>query len=315
MKITREVKTGLLAVVAIALFIYGYSFLKGNNILNSDRTFYAVYDNVQGLSASAPVTINGLQVGSISDISFVNSQGDLLVTMQVSSDFEFSENSIAQISSNGLLGGKHMVIDIKNAGPPAESGDTLTGKVEVGLLQSMGGQLEPLQKKVESAIVSADSLISGFNQVLTPNARKDLKSTFDNLAKTMASLKGAAASLEKLLAKNDEKLNRTFTNLDEMSANLNKFSEGLAKVDINQLTTDLQAVIDNFKAISAGLKNGEGTLGKMLTDEGVYNNLESATKQLEELLQDIKLNPDRYVHISVFGGKADEYEEPEDSPK
>ena len=315
MKITREVKTALLAIGAIILFIFGYTFLKGNNILNSDRTFYAVYDNVQGLSSSAPVTINGLQVGNVSDISFVDNRGDLLVTMQVSNDFEFSKNSIAKISSSGLLGGKNMVIDLRYDGPPAKSGDTLAGKVQTGLLESMGGQLEPLQKKVESAIVSADSLITGFNQVLTPEARADLKSTFDNLAKTMNSFREASKSLEGILAENDEKLNRTFTNLDEMAVNFNQLSDNLAKVDVNKLTTDLQSVVNDFKDLSTGLKNGEGTLGKLMKDDDVYDNLERATKELEELLQDIKLNPDRYVHITVFGGKADEYEPSKDSEK
>jgi phospholipid/cholesterol/gamma-HCH transport system substrate-binding protein len=314
-KISKEVKTALLAIGAIILFIYGYTFLKGQNILDSDRTFYAVYDDVQGLSASAPVTINGLQVGTISDISFLNKKGNLLVTMQVTNDFEFSKNSIAKISSTGLLGGKNMVIDIQPGGSLAQSGDTLAGKVQAGLLESMGGQLKPLQKKVENAIVSADSLITGFNQVLTPEAREDLKSTFDNLNKTMASFSKAANSLENLLAENDEKLSRTFTNLDEMTVNFKQLSDSLAQVEINSLVADLEKMIANFNAVSAKINNGEGTLGKLINDDQVYVNLENATKQLEELLQDIKLNPDRYVHISVFGGKADEYEAPEDPEK
>jgi len=311
-KISKEVKTALLALGAIILFIYGYTFLKGQNILDSSRTFYAVYENVEGLSASAPVTINGLQVGNISGISFLGDNGNLLVTMQISNDFEFSTNSIAKISSSGLLGGKNMVIEIKPGNTVAQSGDTLVGEVEAGLLESMGGQLEPLQKKVESAVQSADSLISGFNKVLTPDSRENLKVTFEELRQTMESFNKSAKSLENLLAENDQKLNRTFTNLDEMAVNFKQFSDSLSQMEINSLIGDVERMIGNFNAISTKLNEGKGTLGKLINEEQVYTNLENATRQLEQLLQDIKLNPGRYVHISVFGRKADKYEPPED---
>lgn len=312
LKITREVKTALLAIAAIILFVFGYSYLKGQNLLSSDRTFYAVYDDVGGLSKSSGININGLQVGTIADISFINMKGQLLVTMNIANDFDFSKNSIAKITSDGLIGGKSMAIVLANGGPVAQSGDTLTGQIEKGLIESVGGKLAPLQTKVESAIVNADSLISGLNKVLGPTTRKDLKTAIADLGKTMASFKGASSSLEQLLADNDEKLTRTFTNLDEMAGNFNQLSDSLANVNIKQLVGNLQHVVSDFEKIASNLDQGKGTLGKLLKDEAVYDNLENATKQLEELLQDIKLNPKRYVHISVFGKKADEYENPQD---
>lgn len=314
MKLTRELKTGLLAISAIVIIILGYSFLKGQNLLSSDRTFYVVYNQVSGLSSSSAIHINGLQVGKVSDISFINEQGKLLVTMNISSDFKFSKNSIAKITSDGIIGGKSLSIELAQGGPFAESGDTLTGKIEKGLIESVGEKLAPLQKKVASAIVSADSLIGGLNKVLGPNTRKDLKTAIADLSKTMASFKGASNSLEKLLADNDEKLDRTFTNLDEMAGNFNQLSDTLANININKLVGNLQSVVSDFENIANNLEQGNGTLGKLLNDEAVYDNLENATKQLEELLQDIKLHPDRYVHISVFGGKADNYEAPK-APK
>lgn len=315
MKITKEVKTGLLAVTAIILFVFGYSFLKGQNLLSSDRTFYAIYDDVGGLSSSSGVFINGLQVGAIADISFLNEQGNLLVTMTISNDFDFSKSSVAKITSNGIIGGKSMSIILGSRGSVAQSGDTLTGKVEKGLIESVGGKLAPLQTKVESAIVSADSLMTGINKVLDPGTRKDLKSTIEDLGKTMASFKNAANTLEQLLANNDDKLSRTFTNLDEMAVNFNQLSDTLAGLEINKLVGNLQGVIADFDQISSKLNRGEGTLGKLINDDAVYENLKRATKQLEELLQDIKLHPDRYVHISVFGGGADKYKAPKDSLK
>lgn len=315
MKITREVKTALLAISAIILFIFGYSFLKGKNLLSSDRTFYAVYDDVGGLSNSSAVSINGLHVGAITNISFLNKSGDLLVTMTVSNDFNFSKNSIAKITSNGIIGGKSMAIILGEGGSAAQSGDTLVGKVEKGMLEGLKGELAPLQDKVASAVVSADSLMASFNQVLDASTQKDLKTTIKDLSKTMASFKNASNTLDQLLAKNEDKLSRTFTNLDEMAVNFNQLSDSLANLEIKKLVGNLQGMISNFEKISTKINQGKGTLGKLVNDDAVYVNLKHATKQLEELLQDVKLNPDRYVHISVFGGKADEYERPKDSLK
>jgi phospholipid/cholesterol/gamma-HCH transport system substrate-binding protein len=147
---------------------------------------------------------------------------------------------------------------------------------------------------------------------LDKDTRVNLQQAIKNLNSTMSSLNGASGKLNTLLADNTDKLDRTFTNLDEMSLNFSKFSDSLAQLKTGQLVSDLQDVITRFDAIVTGLDNGEGTVGKLLKDEKLYNNLEGASKQLEQLLQDLKLNPKRYVHISVFGKKQKEYSTPDD---
>jgi len=313
-KYSKEVKTALLAIIAVILLIFGYSFLKGKNLLESSKTFYAVYADVEGLSVSSPVTINGLKVGSVTEIDFLNTSGLLLVTFTIDKEFPFSKNSIAQLYGGGLIGGKSVaILPEYEPGAIAESGDTLPSNIEEGLLELVNNRLTPLQEKVEQAVESADSLINSLNKVLNPDTRHNIKTSFEDLSITIASLKSSAQTINGVLDENSGKLDRTFTNLDEMSANLNSFSDTLATVNLNDIIRDMEKVVADLESTTDKINNGDGTLGKMMNDPSIYNNLDRATKQLEELLQDIKLNPKRYVHFSVFGKRPGPYNPPQDS--
>ncbi len=317
MKFSREVKTALLAITAIVILIFGYSFLKGENLLDNSRTFYAVYEDVEGLSPSSEVTINGLKVGQITGINFLNDSGDLLVTFTVKNDFQFSKNSEAQIYGGSIIGGKSLAVVPKydkNVGM-AKSGDTLQGNKEEGIMELVNDRLTPLQEKLENTIVSADSMLTAITQILDDSTRNNIRGTFRNLDATVSSFKITANELQGIVQGNSEKLDRTFTNLDEMSTNFNKFSDTLSNMNINKITDDLEKVIADFEDVSDKLNNGDGTAARLINDDAVYNNLDRATKQLEELLQDVKLNPKRYVHFSVFGKNPGPYDEPKDSLK
>lgn len=316
MKYSKEVKTAILAIVAIILLIFGYSFLKGKNLLDSSKTLYAVYADVEGLSPSSPVTINGYKVGSVTNIEFLDTSALLLVTLTIDKEFPFSKNSVAELYGGGLIGGKSVaILPEYEPGNVAESGDTLPSNIEEGLLELVNERLTPLQEKVEQAVESADSLINALNKVLNPDTRHNIKQSFEDLSITIASLKGSAQTINSVLDGNSEKLERTFTNLDEMSANLNSFSDTLATINLNQMVHDMEKVVADLEETTEKINNGDGTLGLMMNDPSIYNNLEGATKQLEALLQDIKLNPKRYVHFSVFGKKPGPYEPPKDTLK
>jgi phospholipid/cholesterol/gamma-HCH transport system substrate-binding protein len=312
LKFSREVKTAILAIGTILLFIFGYSFLKGTNLLDKNRTFFVTYDNVEGLAKASPVTINGLTVGKVNDIEFLNNQGTLLVSFSIKEpDFEFSKNSSVRIYSSGLLGGKSLGLfpkyDLKNM---AVSGDTLIGSVEDDMLVAVTKALGPLEDKVNSTLATLDVLLLSVTEVLDQKTRTNLQSAISNLNATMVSLNGASSSLDGLLNKNTEKLDRTFTNLDKMAVTFNALSDSLARLEPGRLFLEFQSVVSRFKSIATGLEKGEGSMGKLLKDEQLYENLEGASKQLEALLQDIKLNPNRYIHISVFGKDNKEYKTP-----
>lgn len=313
MKRSREVKTAVLAIGSILLFIFGYSFLKGTNLLDKDRTFYVTYDNVQGLAKASPVTINGLMVGKVKDIVFLNQEGKLLVSFSIrKSDFKFSKNSLVRIYSSSLLGDKSLGIypqyDPENM---AVSGDTLVGSVEDDMLVAVTKALGPLEKKVNNTLTTLDVLLHSITDVLDPKTRVNLQQTIANLNTTMESLNGASNSLNTLLQDNTAKLNNTFTNLDQMATNFNSLSDSLSKLETGKLFTELQNVVTRFDTITSALENGEGSMGQLLKDEQLYQNLKGASKQLDELLEDVKLNPKRYIHISVFGKNNTPYNKQE----
>ncbi|MDT0650718.1 MlaD family protein [Autumnicola edwardsiae] len=314
MKYSKEVKTGILAVIAILVLIFGYSFLKGKNLLDSSRVFHAVYDDVEGLSRSSAVTINGLKVGQVTQIDFLNNTGLLVVTFTVDNDFPFSENSVAQIYGGNIIGGKSLaIVPTYEKGNLAKTGDTLNGDSEEGLMELVNDRLTPLQTKVENTLVSADSLLTALNVILNDTTRNNIRKTFRDFGETASSIRGTAETLNGIVEGNSEKLDRTFTNLDEMSGNFRKLSDSLSTMNVGEMSRDIEGIIANFEEVSNKINSEEGTAGKLLNNDDVYNNLDRATKQLEELLQDIKLNPKRYVHFSVFGKRARGYTEPEDS--
>ncbi len=316
MKFSREVKTAILAIGTILLFIFGYSFLKGTNLLDKNRMFFVTYDNVEGLAKASPVTINGLTVGKVNNIEFLNNQGTLLVSFSIKEpNFEFSKNSSVRIYSSGLLGGKSLGLfpkyDLKNM---AVSGDTLVGSVEDDMLVAVTKALGPLEDKVNSTLATLDVLLLSVTELLDQKTRTNLQSAISNLNTTMVSLNGASSTLDGLLKENTEKLDRTFTNLDEMAVSFNTFSDSLATLETGRLFSEFQSVVSRFNTIATGLENGDGSMGKLLKDEQLYENLEGASKQLEALLKDVKLNPNRYIHVSVFGKNNKEYETP-DNPE
>jgi len=299
LKITREVKTAILVISGLLLIIYLFNYLKGENLLDSSRTFYAVYNNVEGLATSAPVTISGNVVGKVQEIVFTeDGSGKLQLKLMIDNDFQFSKNSKAQIYETGLIGGKAIAIILANDGSEtAVDGDFLQGTIKAGLTELVNQKLTPLQGKIENVMVSADSLLMNINDVFDNQTKTNLKSSISSLNETILSFKNTSNSINSLIEKNKEKLDSTITSFESTSANLASLTKEMAKANLGQTITELQATIDSFKNILSSIEKGEGSMGKLMKDEGLYNNIEGATKELEELLRDIKLHPKRYFRI------------------
>ncbi|MCF6296010.1 MAG: MlaD family protein [Flavobacteriaceae bacterium] len=299
MKISREVKTAVLVISGILLFIFMFNYLKGENILDSSRTFYAVYDNVEGLASSTPVTINGLTVGKVQEIGFTNDgSGKIKVKLLVDSDFKFSKNSKAELYEAGLIGGKAIAIvpafdNAKNA----KKGDYLEGTVKAGLTALVNQRLTPLQEKIETMMVSADSLLTNINTVFDVQTKANLKKSIAELSTTIESFKNTSVSINKLITDNQEKLTSTLSNVDNISTNLLKITDSIANANLGETIKSLQLTINNFDKILSSIEKGEGSIGKLLKDDALYNNLKGASKEMEELLRDIKLHPKRYFRI------------------
>lgn len=311
MKITREIKTAILVIASILLFIWGYTFLKGRDLLTDYKTFYVQYDNVEGLAVSAPVTINGLTVGKVNSITLQNNTGKLVVELQIKSDFPIKKSSVVNIYEPGLIGGKQIQI-VPNFEDPnlAESGDTLHGGVIPGLTALVGDRLTPLQEKVEKMVVSADLLLNNINSILDAKTKANLKSSIANLDATLAEFKVASQNVNSMLVENKGKINNTMTNLDKASGNFSKISDSLSKVNINKTVKTLENTLAKVDVVMENIQSGKGTLGKLVNDPALYNNFAKTSKELELLLQDLRLNPTRYVNVSLFGKKNKPYVAP-----
>ncbi len=307
----KELKVGILVIVAVFLLMFGYNFLKGNNLFNASRTFYAIYENVEGLSPSAPVTINGYQVGTVTDIDFMTS-GELLVTMNLNNKFSFPRKSIAKIYGGGLIGGKSMQIQLdEDFSEMAKSGDTLQSEVEEGLLELVNDQLTPLKDNISNVVVQVDTLLKSINFILDIETRDHLKTSIKSLDGTLASLNSSTSEIDLILKNNKDEINTSVKKFSETADNFSKLSDSLSKIEFNRIAQQVDVTLSNLKNISDQLNKGEGSLGKLLHDEQLYENVENATKEMEELMRDLKLNPKRYVHFSIFGKKNRKYQEPE----
>lgn len=311
MKLTREIKTAILVIASILLFIWGYSFLKGKDLFTNYKTLFVEYDNVEDLASSAPVTINGLAVGKVNKITINETTGKLLVELQLKTDFPISKTSTAALYSPSLIGGKQIKI-IPNLidKDPAIDGQTLTGTVELGLTESLGGKLEPIQAKLDKMLVNIDNLVTGLNNTLDKNTQENLKKTIAELSQTMEQFHRASGSLNSILDTNKGQINSAVSNLNKMSGNFNKISDSLNKADLGKTVRSLNETLAKVDGLMANLNSGKGTAGKLLNDDALYNNLAKTSKELELLLQDVRLYPTRYVNVSLFGKKNKPYVAP-----
>jgi phospholipid/cholesterol/gamma-HCH transport system substrate-binding protein len=317
LKVTREVKTAVLVIGAILLFIWGYSFLKGKDLFNSYRTFYVIYNDVEGLSPSAPVTLNGLVIGQVTGITFTDEVGRLKVAMQVDTDFPISKTSFATLYEPSLLGGKQIAIipDLKNQ-VIAEDGDFLQSGLKPGMLSVVGEKLSPLQTKVEATVVTADSLLTSLNKVFDQRTQQNLRTAIADLSATMQEFSQTSRSINAMVSGNRSKIDGTLANLNRTSGNLAAISDSINQANLGQAVRKLEQSLANVDKVMNDVQSGKGTLGKLLKDEQMYDNLNAASNELKELIRDIKLNPKRYVSISVFGKKQTPYEPtPEENKK
>ncbi len=316
MKISRELKTGIVAVIAISLFVWGFNFLKGMNIFaKTSRSFRTEYANVQGLNTASVVTINGVVVGKVLNITFskeVTKKGSLEVEFSIDNDFQFSRKSIAKIYSASLMGGKSLAVVPSYDGEIAVSGDVLKGEIESDIFSTASEMLNPLQAKFENVITNVDSLMVGLNDVLDVNSRNHLKATIVQLNSTVTTFNNAGKKLDKMLALNTNSLTATLSNAEKITNDFSKFSSNLASVDLAETVRDLEKTLSNVNMLLTNIENGKGTIGKLMTDDTMYTNLENASKELEELLRDFKEHPKRFVHFSLFGKKDKGYQKKSD---
>ena len=305
MKLSYEIKTALLVMSGIFLFIVMINYLKSNDIFVSDRSFFAIYEDVEGVSTGTPVTISGFNVGSVQDISFYGDDAKLLLKFRVENDFEFSSNSIAQIYETGLIGGKALAIIPVNGKNLAISGDTLKSDIAPGLTELVNDKLSPLQEKIESMVVSADSLLIAVNSVFDVETKQNLTSSIENFSATIQSAKKSVDVLEEVLGNNENRLNSIIVNADQSLKNFSNLSENFDELDL--VIENLSKSSTNINSITSEIKAGNGLVNKLVYDEVFVESLDQISSNINLLLEDLRVNPKRYVHFSLFGKKNKTY--------
>ena len=277
-----------------------------------DNIFYAVYDNAEGLMVGTPVTIQGFQVGTVDQVSLLAGNKDIVVRFRVEKEYGFSKNSIAKIYEAGLLGGKSLAVAPQFDGADlAQSGDTLQSAIAPGFSELVNDKLTPLQEKIESMITHADSVLIAFNTVLDPNTQLQLKSSIENLNASISNFRSIGETINNSLSENGQ-LHQTFDNLADLSADLSVVSSSLKEANLDDTFEDLGSAVGNLSQILDRLEEGEGSLGKLITKDDLHLSLEQTNAQIQLLLEDMRLNPKRYVHFSLFGKKQVKYK-PSDS--
>ena len=307
MKINNEVKTGILVLLGIGLFIFGFSYLKSNDIFVTDRTFYAVYSDVEGVVNGTPVTVNGMPVGSIQKISFHNGN-KLLVKFRVENDIEFSINSLAQIYETGLIGGKALaIIPSNDKSRKAVSSDTLKSSIAPGLTDLVNKKITNLQVKIESMVMSADSVLFKINRVFDDSTRANLRNSVSDFNHTIAELKETSSAINDIVKSNKSRVDLTIGNVSKISKDLSNITSSLTNSDLDITLANFKKSSDDLSLILSNINKGQGTISKLIVNDSLFNNLNEASRSIDLLLEDIRLNPNRYIHFSLFGKKNKPY--------
>lgn len=320
MKVSKEFKIGVVVVCAIAAFIWGVNFLKGSNIFTHKYYLYAVYPKIDGLIPANPVLVSGYKIGQVTDISLLkvaDGTNKVLVKFLLTENVDIPKGSIARSISADLLGSKAVEIIFSKNTEYVKNGDTLVAETESGFKEALDKRIAPIQAKAENLISSMDSVITVVNSILNKKTRDNLDKSFESIHKAILSLEQTAYKLDDLIGSEKAKISSVLTHMNNITAdldkngekidniinNLNNLSDSLAKAQLKEAITDADKSLKELNTLLAGINKGQGTLGKMAKNDSLYNNLNKSSADLDRLLKDLRLNPERYIHFSVFGRK------------
>lgn len=316
MKISNETKVGAIAVVSVTFLILGFNFLKGKKLFSKSTTLYGIYGNVQGLQNSNPIVINGLQVGTIYKISTDKDMNRIKVEMNITKDINVPVNSIALIKPNPI-GTTSIEIKLGDAPKNLSTGDSIITEANAGVFNDILKKVDPVLFQVTKAVTTLDTLVGNINSVIDPRMKGNIGATMENLKFITSSMIRSTASLESLLNQQTGALAKTIGNVNAITgnlasnndkinsvvSNLDRTTTKLSQLDFQKTLSSLDSTVNGLRNMVAKLDNNKGSLGKLINDPALYQNLASTGNKLNLLLDDIRVNPKRYVSISVFGKK------------
>ena len=318
MKIKREYSITLLVLLGVGLLIFGVNFLKGLDIFQKRNVFHVVYANVAGITPSSPVYYNGYKVGQVISTELMpGGDGRIAVSFQVDeSRLQFSRDTKVQIYSSDIFSRALQLLP-GSAPTMAQAGDTLVGDLQLSFTDAVGEQIDPLKKKAEGMLASVDSVLMSLQSIFNDSARRDIDASFASIRGTLETLNTSARRIDGMIADERATIHATLENIREITGNLVKYNDEIARIlsnmdtvtsvlaggELEKVLGDLSATSGQLKSMMERMERGEGTLGALMHNDTLYQNLESASRELDLLMEDLRLNPNRYVHLSLFGRK------------
>lgn len=308
MKFRKEVKVGVLSVIGILMSVFSYNYLKGFNLFEKNRSFKIIYEKVDGLSVSNPVTLNGFKIGNVKKINFnPDNTKELIVDIIIENDVIFSKSSYAELYETGLIGGKAIaIIPDYSDDSVALDGDYLKGSIKPGLTELVNQILPQVQLQLEIVMKNAEIVLENINSLFDAETKAQLKSSVDDFSNLTNQLSETSNAISKLILENSQNISLSVENIRLSSERISDISKSLSPKTIKHITTNLDSVLSNLKNISKNLNSGSGTFGKLINDDSVYQNLDSTINELKVLIEDVRNNPNKYINFSVIGRKYKE---------
>lgn len=315
MKRYKPILIGFTFILSLALIIWGYNFLKGKNIFKKQTIFVAKYSEVSGLEVANPVLINGLRVGQVNQLYFApDMSGDIIVLLMMDKKFPIPKDTYARIISADIMGSKAVQLDLGKDLEMAASGDTLATSLEASIKDAVNAQVQPIKKKAEDLLQSVDSLVVAIQTIFNEGAVENLTNSFEDISKTFANLQSTTSNLDTLVIEEGGRISSILQNVDSLSLTLKEnresfaaiirnfetISDSLARADITGTFHRANKSLDNLDGILSKIERGEGTLGMLLYNDTLYMEINKSAEELNKLLEDIRLNPKRYVKFSLF---------------
>lgn len=315
MKLSKEFKIGLIVIISLALLYWGFNFLKGEDIFSNERVFIALYKDVGGLDKANPVTVNGLTVGHVRDMNFSkDGKANVVIELIINNSIAIPKNSIARIASSDLLGSKTVEIILGTSTEYAVSGDTLISEVEISIKEEVSRQLKPLKNKAEGLLVSIDTVITMLNSLFSKTNTDNISRSVAHIAGSFENLEKTTITLDELMTEEKNRVERILINVESITqnlknnedklnnifANFSAISDTLAKARFYETIQEVYSTMNELSDISKKINTGEGSLGMLVNDDSLYVELEKSSRDLNLLLEDIRLNPKKYFKFSVF---------------
>ena len=307
-KLSKELRIGILVVMSIVVLVWGINYLKGSNLFDSSRTFYALYENIGGLQEGSGVTVNGFKVGVVKKIRLLTDRSySLLVAISIENNIDIPTNSVSKIVNEDIMGSKGISLILSNSNTNAQQGDTLVSDMDRSLKEEVNKQILPLKNKAEELISSIDSVVTVITSVLSKDARESLTKSLESLDNTFTTMSQTMTKVNQIVDQNDERISSIVKNLESNNDEITNILKNFSDLSDDIAKSNIKNLLASLGEVSKKISDSEGSLGMFINDKDLYLNMEKSSKELAALIKDIKLHPKRYVDLSLFGGKSKSY--------